>query len=86
MSGQRTPDRQRHLDTEARKAGFKDYETMAAYYRNQEAPARGTVAVGTAGKVAPPPQTGGAANNAMSWHPRVLFNRISKILQDTNGK
>lgn len=75
MPGQ-SPERLRALDKQAQAAGFRNYAELEAWSRQRERKTGGTVA-------APPSSDGGvsgAYSNAMSWHPKIIFQRIADLL------
>lgn len=71
----------------ARSKGFQNYDQMRAFYlarqnrRGTDAPAiKG--ASPTQGPTAPPPPPPPppANDNALSWHPAVMFDKLAKLL------
>lgn len=78
----RTPQRQRELDARARELGFRNYDEMSVYYQARERKTGGTIA---GSRQAEPPPTQGNADNAMSWHPAVILDRVRRKWRDAMG-
>lgn len=78
----RTPQRQREMDARAKELGFRDYETMRVYYEARERKTGGTIA----GSRAVPTETRQAAENALSWHPAVILDRVARKWREAMGE
>jgi hypothetical protein len=70
---------QAKLDEQARRAGFRDYDQMRAYMMQRQNKTGGTVP-------ARGPQADASVETAMSWHPAVVFDKISSYFDKALGK
>lgn len=76
---ERSPGRQQYLDTQARSAGFRNFEELRLWQLRREAKG------GTAQQSRMPSSVGEAWNNAMAWHPRKIMDYVRQQWSDATG-